>query len=106
MNRNKPGFTIDRADGRARDHRHPDRSAPAGDPVGREAARRAQCSNNLMQLGIGMASYVSTHSVLPPGVVNDKGPIENLPVGYHHSWVVQILPFIGAGNTYNHLDLR
>jgi prepilin-type N-terminal cleavage/methylation domain-containing protein/prepilin-type processing-associated H-X9-DG protein len=72
----------------------------------REAARRAHCSNNLMQLGIGMGSYVSTHSVLPPGVVNDKGPIQNLPSGYHHSWVVQILPFIGQANIYNHFDLK
>jgi prepilin-type processing-associated H-X9-DG protein len=72
----------------------------------REAARRAQCSSNLMQLGIGMGSYASTHSVLPPGVVNDTGPIKNLPYGYHHSWVVQALPFIGQQNTYNHLDLK
>ena len=62
----------------------------------REAARRAQCANNLMQLGIAMGSYISTHSVFPPGVVNDTGPIRNLPEGYHHSWVVQILPFIRA----------
>ena len=43
---------------------------------------------------------------LPPGVVNDSGPIKNLPSGYHHGWVVQILPFIGQVNTYNHFDLR
>jgi prepilin-type N-terminal cleavage/methylation domain-containing protein/prepilin-type processing-associated H-X9-DG protein len=72
----------------------------------REAARRSQCANNMAQLGIGIASYASTHSVLPPGVVNDKGPIQNVPKGYHHSWVVQILPFIGQSNTYNHLDTR
>ena len=41
----------------------------------REQARRAQCINNLLQLGIAMGNYASTHSVLPPGVVNDKGPI-------------------------------
>ena len=48
-----------------------------------------------MQLGIALGNYASTHSVLPPGVVNDTGPIVNLPAGYHHSWMVQILPFIG-----------
>jgi prepilin-type processing-associated H-X9-DG protein len=72
----------------------------------REAARRAQCCSNLMQLGIGMGSYASAHSVLPPGVVNDTGPIKNLPYGYHHSWVIQVLPFIGQQNTYNHYDLK
>ena len=70
----------------------------------RECARRAQCASNLMQLGTAMSCYASTHSCLPPGVVNDSGPIKNLPGGYHHSWVVQILPFIGESNTYNHFD--
>ena len=72
----------------------------------RENARRVHCANNLMQLGIGLGSYASTHSVLPPGVVNETGPIKNLPYGYHHSWVVQILPFIGQGNLYGYVDQR
>jgi prepilin-type N-terminal cleavage/methylation domain-containing protein/prepilin-type processing-associated H-X9-DG protein len=72
----------------------------------REDARRAQCANNLMQLGIALGSYASTHSVLPPGTVNDTGPILNLPSGYHHSWVVQILPFIGQNNIYRHFNFR
>jgi prepilin-type processing-associated H-X9-DG protein len=71
----------------------------------RETARRAQCANNLMQLGIAMGSYASTHSVLPPGAVNDAGPIKNLPFGYHHSWVIQVLPYIGQQNLYNHIDV-
>ncbi|MFI5457907.1 MAG: DUF1559 domain-containing protein [Isosphaerales bacterium] len=72
----------------------------------RETARRSQCANNLMQLGIALANYASTHSVFPPGVVNDKGPILNLPRGYHHSWIVQILPFIGQDNVYRRIDFR
>jgi prepilin-type processing-associated H-X9-DG protein len=72
----------------------------------RELARKAQCANNLMQLGIAIASYAGAHSVLPPGVVNETGPIENLPFGYHHSWIVQILPYIDQQNLYNHLDLE
>ena len=72
----------------------------------RETARRAQCANNLMQLGIAIGNYASTHSVFPPGVVNDTGPIRNLPRGYHHGWVVQILPFMGQNNIYNHFDLK
>ena len=70
----------------------------------REQARRAQCVNNLTQLGIALANYASTHSVLPPGVVNDQGPILNLPAGYHHSWVVQILPYIDQNNLYNRFN--
>jgi prepilin-type processing-associated H-X9-DG protein/prepilin-type N-terminal cleavage/methylation domain-containing protein len=71
----------------------------------REQARRAQCANNLMQLGIALANYASTHSVLPPGVVNDQGPILNLPSGYHHGWVIQILPFMGQNNVYRHFNI-
>jgi prepilin-type processing-associated H-X9-DG protein/prepilin-type N-terminal cleavage/methylation domain-containing protein len=72
----------------------------------REQARRAQCINNLLQLGIAMGNYASTHSVLPPGVVNNKGPIVNQPVGYHHGWTVQILPFIDQDNVYRRFDLE
>lgn len=33
----------------------------------REAARRAQCGNNLKQLALGAMNYESSHSTLPPG---------------------------------------
>ena len=72
----------------------------------REHARRAMCVNNLLQLGIAMGNYASTHSVLPPGVVNDNGPIVSQPVGYHHGWTVQILPFIDQNNVYRQFDLE
>jgi prepilin-type N-terminal cleavage/methylation domain-containing protein/prepilin-type processing-associated H-X9-DG protein len=72
----------------------------------REQARRAQCVNNLLQLGIAMGNYSSTHMVLPPGVVNDKGPIANLPNGYHYGWAVQILPYIGQSNIYRHFNIK
>ena len=49
----------------------------------REAARRTQCINNLLQLGVALGNYASTHHVLPPGVVEPKGPILNVPRGYH-----------------------
>ncbi len=65
-----------------------------------------QCTSNLLQLGIALGNYASAHNVLPPGVVNQKGPILNLPSGYHHSWIVQILPFIQQNNVYRRFDFR
>ncbi len=70
----------------------------------REAARRTQCSKNLMQIGVALASYASTHKVFPPGVVNDKGPISNAPTGYHYGWAVQILPYLSQPAIYQQFD--
>ena len=72
----------------------------------REAARTAQCRNNLLQLGLALGNYASTHHVLPPGVVEPKGPILNAPRGYHMGWAVQILPFIEQTNLYRHINFR
>jgi len=70
----------------------------------REAARRSQCTNNLVQIGIATNQYEAAHEVLPPGSVNAKGPIRNEAAGYHMSWLVQILPYIEEGNAYRHID--
>jgi len=70
----------------------------------RENARRVQCTKNLMQIGVALANYASTHKVLPPGVVNDKGPISNVPAGYHFGWAVQILPYLEQTPIYREFD--
>ena len=72
----------------------------------RESARRCQCVNNLLQLSIALQNYETSHEVLPPGVVNDKGPIQNTPSGYHYAWLVQILPYLEQKSLYNHIDKR
>jgi len=72
----------------------------------REVARATNCRNNLLQLGLALGNYHSAHGVLPPGVVNEKGPISNLPKGYHVGWAVQILPFIEQTNHYRRVDFR
>ncbi len=72
----------------------------------REQARRIQCTKNLMQIGVALGNYASTHKVFPPGVVNDKGPITNLPKGYHFGWAVQILPFLEQPAIYREFDFN
>ena len=72
----------------------------------REAARRCQCVNNLVQINIAIQNYDFTHEMFPPGVVNPTGPIANTPSGYHMSWVTQILPFIEQKNAFGKINFN
>jgi len=70
----------------------------------REAARRTQCKNNLMQIGLALANYEMGFGCLPPGSVDPGRPIKNEPKGYHVGWMVQILPYIEQPNVFAHFD--
>jgi prepilin-type N-terminal cleavage/methylation domain-containing protein/prepilin-type processing-associated H-X9-DG protein len=72
----------------------------------REAARRAQCVNNLMQIILAVKNYESSHEVLPPGTINPTGPIVNKPQGYHHNWISQILPYMEYRNVNRNIDFN
>jgi prepilin-type N-terminal cleavage/methylation domain-containing protein len=70
----------------------------------REAARRTNCKNHLMQLGLAIHNYEMAYETLPLGVANEQGPIFNTPSGYHFSWIARILPYIDQKNVYDHFD--
>jgi hypothetical protein len=55
----------------------------------REAARRAQCTNNLKEIGKGIQRYYEAKGVFPPAFIADK---DGKPM---HSWRVLILPYLG-----------
>src|SRR5262245_26007479 len=63
-----------------------------GIQLAREAARRTQCRNNLMQIGLALRSYESAHGCLPPGCVDPGRPVQGDGTGYNFGWGVQILP--------------
>jgi len=69
----------------------------------REAARRVSCENNLCQTGIALANYEMAHQVLPPGTIDGQGPITHIPLGYHHNWVIQLLPMLDERVAYQQL---
>jgi prepilin-type N-terminal cleavage/methylation domain-containing protein/prepilin-type processing-associated H-X9-DG protein len=57
----------------------------------RAAAARAQCANNLKQIGLALHNYHDANDVLPPGANSH---------GNEFSFHVLILPFIEQGNLY------
>lgn len=84
----------------------------------RESARRTQCLNNLMQIGIALQNYNSQHSCLPSGCVNPTGPVlSSDPAGvpaetetdedqYLIGWIPQILPLAGEEGIWRNIDFN
>src|SRR5215813_6754415 len=72
--------------------------------VAREAARRSQCGSHLSQLIVAVNNYELAHGAYPPGTIEPKGPIASVPTGYHHNWIVQILPYIEEQNAWKAID--
>ena len=65
----------------------------------REAARRAQCTNNLKQIALAMLNYESSMGVFPPAAITDNQGKALL------SWRVAILPYIESGGLYKKFKL-
>lgn len=63
--------------------------------MAREAARRAQCGNNLRQLGLAAMNYESARGNFPP-VVNNNGVM----------WSGFLLPYLELGNIYDRLVIQ
>jgi prepilin-type processing-associated H-X9-DG protein len=62
----------------------------------REGARRAQCTNNLKQLGIALHNYHDTYSMFPPAAQGGLGSVYMNFTGYS-----MILPYVEQANVFN-----
>jgi hypothetical protein len=65
----------------------------------REASRRAQCFNNLKQLGLALHNYLSTHATFPPVTVLPRGRTSQ-----PWSGLTRLLPHIEQANLYNAIN--
>lgn len=78
----------------------------------REAARRAQCSNNLKQFALGTLNYESSKKSLPPGVEVYQDPTSGRPrvapnssfVDLKQTWAMAIGPYMEQGQIFDALD--
>ena len=76
----------------------------------REAARRAQCVNNLKQIGLAIYNYESSMNGYPIGVYTyaaEDGPtLNNCAWARGHSLFTYILPQFEQGAIYNAINLN
>ncbi|MHC5542530.1 DUF1559 family PulG-like putative transporter, partial [Singulisphaera rosea] len=68
----------------------------------REAARRAQCVNNLKQMGLAALNFESTNSTLPPNF----GPYPYVSMGGSRvNFLPIMMPYLEQGNLFNTWNL-
>ncbi len=73
----------------------------------RESANRAQCTNNLKQIGLALHSYHDTNNVFPPGYLDGNTNPASTPdndVGPGWGWASFLLPFVEQQNVYNQIN--
>lgn len=79
----------------------------------REAARRANCLNNMRQLGLALHNYESAHMAFPPSrlapddqlIPSDSTANSGAETAFQ-SWSTLILPYIEQGNLANQFDFN
>ncbi len=73
----------------------------------RESARRAQCLNNLKQLGLAVQSYVTATNVLPAQTLdNVMLPNGTGTVNWFTSWTASLLPYLEQQPSFNALNFN
>jgi len=69
----------------------------------REAARRAQCVNNLKQIGLASHNYLDRNQVFPPGATSGPGN-NRWADGAGFGWRAMILPDVEQNVAFNNLN--
>lgn len=70
----------------------------------RESARKASCISKMSQMILAVHHYEMSNQAFPTGTVNPTSPIVSQEKGMHHSWIIQLLPYLEEGNLYDIID--
>lgn len=70
----------------------------------REAARRAQCMNNIRQLGIALHNYHATNKSFPPASNWNASDNPGSSTTFKENWVVTLLPYFEQQALYNSIN--
>jgi prepilin-type N-terminal cleavage/methylation domain-containing protein/prepilin-type processing-associated H-X9-DG protein len=70
----------------------------------REAGRRAQCTNNLKQIGLAMHNYETSLRTLPMFTTHYARTFNNCGTLIGHTWADFIYPYIEQTNIYNSIN--
>jgi len=71
----------------------------------REAARRAQCTNNLKQIGLAVHNYLSTNQVIPPAYIV-YSPVGTQNTAQSFSALARMLPYMEQNPIYNAINFN
>ena len=72
----------------------------------RESARRAQCTNNLKQIGLGLHNYHASVGSFPVGFLYPTGPVPPTTSVLQYRWsaLAQMAPYLEQAGLYNALN--
>src|SRR3954462_15993641 len=72
----------------------------------RESARRAQCTNNLKQIGLAVHNYMSSNNPMPPAQIVYAPVGGGRDTAQDYSGLARMLPFLEQNQIYNAINFN